>query len=74
MDKQNINAARARARAEIHTHGGRVTGWHHHLPVVFALPPASGPVWHVTELTEVFSGLRRVVQMSYIGGCTVIWE
>ncbi|EKN5996271.1 hypothetical protein ACVSUC_19915 [Yersinia enterocolitica] len=74
MDKQTINVVRSRARAEIHSHGGRVIGWHHRLPVVFAQPPVGGPIWPVTELTEIFSGIRRIVQTSYIGGCTVVWQ
>ncbi|HCM1953753.1 TPA: hypothetical protein N3A08_002820 [Salmonella enterica subsp. salamae serovar 9,46:z4,z24:z39:z42] len=74
MEKQTINAAHSRARAEINSRGGYVTGWHHHRCLVFALPPAGGPVWPVTEITEVFGGLRRKVQASYIGGCTVIWQ
>ncbi len=38
MDKQTINAVRSRARVAIHTTGGRVTGQHHRLPVVYARP------------------------------------
>ncbi|EAW3714795.1 hypothetical protein BKC75_15540 [Salmonella enterica subsp. enterica serovar Muenchen] len=74
MEKQTINAAHSRARAEIHTHGGRVTGWHRSLPLVFAVPPVGGPVWPVNELVEVSGGLRRIVQTSFVGGCTVIWQ
>ncbi|WP_332832813.1 hypothetical protein [Escherichia coli] len=36
MEKQTINAVRSRARVAIHTTGGRVTGQHHRLPVVYA--------------------------------------
>lgn len=39
MDKQTINAVRSRARVAIHTTGGRVTGQHHRLPVVYAARP-----------------------------------
>lgn len=39
MDKQTINAVRSRARVAIHTTGGRVTGQHHRLPVVYACRP-----------------------------------
>lgn len=74
MEKQIINVAHSRARAEIHTHGGRVTGLHRSLPLVFAVPPVGGPVWPVNELVEVFGGLRRIVRTSCIGGCTVIWQ
>ncbi|EAM4785492.1 hypothetical protein ACFEPA_003752 [Salmonella enterica] len=74
MEKQIINVAHSRARAEIHTHGGRVVGWHRSLPLVFAVPPVGGPVWPVNELVEVFGGLRRIVRTSCIGGCTVIWQ
>ncbi|EIF0183591.1 hypothetical protein LEX49_004858, partial [Salmonella enterica] len=56
------------------THGGRVTGWHRSLPLVFAVPPVGGPVWPVNELVEVSGGLRRIVQTSFVGGCTVIWQ
>ncbi|EJR4820189.1 hypothetical protein NV145_003930, partial [Escherichia coli] len=56
MDKQTINAVRSRARVAIHTTGGRVTGQHHRLPVVYACPPVGGPVWPVTEIIQTFSG------------------
>ncbi|EGA6652042.1 hypothetical protein OTL63_001109 [Salmonella enterica] len=74
MEKQIINVAHSRARAEIHTHGGRVTGWNRSLPLVFAVPPVGGPVWPVNEVVEVSGGLRRTVRTSCIGGCTVIWQ
>ncbi|WP_311237517.1 hypothetical protein, partial [Escherichia coli] len=74
MDKQTINAVRSRARVAIHTTGGRVTGQHHRLPVVYACPPVGGPVWPVTEIIQTFSGLRRVVKTSCIDGCTVVWQ
>ncbi|MEB0964998.1 hypothetical protein VC899_07275 [Citrobacter braakii] len=74
MDKQTINVVRSRARVAIHTTGGRVTGQHHRLPVVYASPPVGGPVWPVTELIQTLSGHRSVVKTSYIGGCTVVWQ
>lgn len=74
MDKQTINAVRSRARVAIHTTGGRVTGQHHRLPVVYACPPVGSPVWPVTEIIQTFSGLRRVVKTSCIDGCTVVWQ
>ncbi|EAC0381771.1 hypothetical protein FPD60_03010 [Salmonella enterica subsp. enterica] len=74
MEKQIINVAHSRARVEINTHGGHVVGWHRSLPLVFAVPPVGGPVWPVNELVEVSGGLRRIVQTSFVGGCTVIWQ
>lgn len=74
MEKQVINCQRSRAKAEIHTHGGRVCGWHHNLPVVYAVPPLSGPVWPVVEMVEVIQGVRKVTRTSNIDGCTVIWR
>lgn len=74
MDRTSMCAARSRAKAEVSTHGGRVTGWHRHLPIVYALPPLSGPVWPVMELVEVLRGVRRVIRTSNIDGCTVIWS
>ncbi|QQE44170.1 MULTISPECIES: hypothetical protein [Hafnia] len=74
MDRTAMSAARSRAKMQIQTHGGRVTGWHRHLPVVYALPPLNGPVWPVSEVLEVSDGVRQMTRTSYIGGCTVIWS
>ncbi|RAP69618.1 hypothetical protein [Candidatus Erwinia dacicola] len=52
MDKQVLNCHRSRARMEIQTHGGRVTGWHPKLPIVYAIAPLSGPLWPVVEVAE----------------------
>lgn len=73
MDKAFINCRRSRAKAEINTHGGRVTGWHKTLPLLYAIAPAGGDLWPVTELTEVSKGGHQRVRTSYINGCTVIW-
>lgn len=74
MEKQVINWRHSRARSEIHSHGGHVTGWHRALPIVYALPPQGGPVWPVMEMVEVSSGVRKVTRTSNIDGCTVIWS
>ncbi|RAP70277.1 hypothetical protein [Candidatus Erwinia dacicola] len=74
MQKQTVNCLHSRARAEIYTHGGRVCGWHRRLPVVYAVPPLSGPVWPVVKMVEVIRGVRKVTRTSNIDGCTVIWR
>ncbi|MGK0706505.1 hypothetical protein ACSFCW_23905 [Yokenella regensburgei] len=74
MEKQVLNCHRSRAKMEIHTHGGRVTGWHQNLPIVYAVPPLSGPVWPVVEMVESAGGVRNVIRTSNIDGCTVIWR
>ncbi len=55
MEKQTINAVRSRARVAIHTTGGRVTGQHHRLPVVYACPPVGGPAPSVVPVCLAFS-------------------
>ena len=74
MEKQTINWRHSRARSEINTHGGRVTGWHRSLPVVYARQPPGGSVWPVTEMVSVTHGVRKVTRTSNIDGCTVIWS
>ncbi|WP_044156298.1 hypothetical protein, partial [Escherichia coli] len=72
-EQNAVRAVRARARVASHTSGGRVTGQHHRLPVVYACPPVGVPGWPVTEIVQTFSGLRRVVRTSCIDGCTGVW-
>lgn len=74
MDKTAMCAARCRAKAEIHVRGGRVTGWHKTLPLVYAIAPFGEELWPVHEVTEVSCGVRQLVRTSYIDGCTVIWS
>lgn len=74
MDKQVLNCHRSRARMEIQTHGGRVTGWHPKLPIVYAVPPLSGSVWPVVEVAEKSGGVIKTTRTSNIDGCTVIWR
>lgn len=73
MEKQIVNCQRSRAKVEIHTHGGRVFGQHKVLPIVYAHPPLSEPLWPVIEVVEVVRGVRKVTRTSNIDGCTVIW-
>lgn len=73
MDKQLLNCQRSRAKMEIHTHGGRVTGWHPKLPVIYAVPPCSGPLWPVIEVTEKVKSVVNTIHISNIDGCIVIW-
>ncbi len=74
MDKTAMCCARSRAKVEINTHGGRVTGMHKSLPVVYAIPPACGPVWPCNEVYQKSNGVCSVQRTSSIGGCTVIWS
>lgn len=74
MDKQVLNCQRSRARMEIQTHGGRVTGWHPKLPIVYAIAPLSGPLWPVVEVSEKTGGVVKTTRTSNIDGCTVIWR
>lgn len=74
MEKQMINCLRSRAKAEVHSHGGRVVGWHESLPIVYALHPLCAPLWPITEVEEVYGGVRKTTRTSNIDGCTVIWR
>ncbi|WP_072017535.1 hypothetical protein [Erwinia typographi] len=73
MEKQVINCRRSRAKAEIHSHGGRVTGWHKVLPIVYATHPFSDELWPSVEIMEVSGDTRQFVRVSSIDGCRVIW-
>ncbi|MCX8957193.1 hypothetical protein EHW65_07895 [Erwinia psidii] len=74
MDRTAMGAARSRARVEINTHGGRVTGMHKDLPIVYAIPPLSGPVWPCLKVYQKVKGVRSVQSISHLNGCTVIWS
>lgn len=73
MEKQIVNCLHSRAKAEIHTHGGRVFGQHKALPIVYAHHPLCEPLWPVVEVIELVRGVRKVTRTSNIDGCTVIW-
>ncbi|EOS94684.1 hypothetical protein ETR_12373 [Erwinia tracheiphila PSU-1] len=59
---------------EIQTHGGRATGWHPKLPIVYPVPSLSGSVWPVVEVAEKYGGVLKTTLTSNIDGCTVIWR
>jgi hypothetical protein len=76
MEKQEINCRRSRAKFEINTHGGRVTGYarNRSVPLVYAIAPRGGDIWPVREVMEVVGGVRQQLRTSVIEGCTVIWS
>lgn len=70
-----IACKRSRAKVEIHSFGGRVTGYARNraVPVVYAIAPCGGGLWPVREVLEVVGGVRQSLLTSVIQGCTVIW-
>lgn len=75
IDLAIIACRRSRAKVEINTHGGRVTGYARNraVPVVYAIAPNGGDIWPVCEVQQYVGGVRQQVRTSVIQGCTVIW-
>jgi len=74
MDRTYMCAVRSRAKAEICSKGGYVSGRHESLPLIYATPPDCGIVWPVREIPQQLNGIRNVKRVSHINGCTVIWS
>ncbi|PJZ06983.1 hypothetical protein PRCB_02930 [Pantoea rodasii] len=75
-DSAEVACKRSRAKVQINTHGGRVTGYARNrtVPVVYAIAPRGGDIWPVREVIEVMGGVRQQLRTSVIEGCTVIWS